>query len=73
MQLFVSLERQGVGQDGIAVCKVASELLADKALFMIQNMAPNVICASKRGRTSLDWTWQTFSRFDLLASELVGA
>ena len=71
MQLFVPLQRQGVGQHRLAVAVIALEGLANEPLLVVENVASHVIRASKRRRTTLDWTGQPLARLDLLASQLV--
>lgn len=71
MQLFVPLQRQGIGQHRLAVAIIALEGLANEPLLVVENVTPHVIRASKRRRTTLDRTGQPLARLDLLASQLV--
>jgi len=71
MQLFVPLKRQGVGQDCITTCIVASELDPNQPLLMIKHMSTDVVCTAKRRPATFDRTRQSFARFHLFAPQLV--
>lgn len=56
MQLFVPLQRQGIGQHRLAVPVIALEGLANEPLLVVENVAPDVIRASKRRSATFDRT-----------------
>lgn len=61
MELFVPLQRQGVGQHRRAVGIVATELDSDQALLVVQNMSPHIVCTTKRRRAALDRARKPFA------------